>query len=89
MLSISFLPWLLLLLGIVLSVPVVSYVENNRRKKAAEAAAPPAEEGAADEEDEFGEEPGFDESFGGEEVIAAEGDLGQTEGDQFDEDAFK
>ena len=92
MLSISFLPWLLLLLGVVLSVPIVSYMENNRRKKAAEAAAaPPAEEEALEEEDEvgFGEEGEFGESYGSEEVIAAEGDLGQVEGDEFDEKAFK
>lgn len=91
MLSISFLPWLLLLLGVVLSVPVVSYLENNRRKKAAEAAAaPPAEEGLEEKDEaEFGEEANYDDSFGSEEVIAAEGDLGQVEGDDFDEKAFK
>jgi hypothetical protein len=33
MLSISFLPWMLLLLGIVLSVPIVGMVESKRRKR--------------------------------------------------------
>lgn len=31
--SLSFLPWMLLLLAVVLSVPIVSFVESSRRKK--------------------------------------------------------
>jgi hypothetical protein len=31
--SLSFLPWMLLLLAVLLSVPIVSFVESSRRKK--------------------------------------------------------
>lgn len=90
MFSISFLPWLLLLLGVVLSIPIVAYMESNRRKKAAAAAAPPETEETPEEGEEgFGEEAGFDDTFGSEEVIAAEGDLGEVGNEEFDEDAFK
>lgn len=90
MFSISFLPWLLLLLGVVLSIPIVAYTESNRRKKAAAAAAATqADATPVEEEEGFGEVAGFDDTFGGEEVIAAEGDLGEVGNDEFDEDAFK
>lgn len=101
-LSISFLPWLLLLLGIVLSIPIVSFVETSRQKKALEAAAAEGE-GAEEEGEEvfaedaeagFGDDGGFpgggamsaDEGFG------QPGEFGQPDNAElagFDDDAFK
>lgn len=49
MFSLSFLPWVVLLLGIVLSIPIVSYVENSRRKKALAAMQPEGGDGLEDE----------------------------------------
>lgn len=93
MLSISFLPWLLLLLGIVAAIPIVNFVETSRRKKALAAAAPPAEEVAMEdaqgaEADGFGDEP--IDAFAADD--AASGDFAQPADDDmaaFDEDAFK
>lgn len=91
MFSISFLPWLLLLLAIILSVPIVSFVETNRRKKALAAATSEAQagEGEPDDEGVFAEDPasGF-----GEEAVPAGGGFGQPEDAElagFDDDAFK
>ncbi|WP_164101319.1 hypothetical protein [Candidatus Laterigemmans baculatus] len=93
MLSISFLPWLLLLLGIVLAIPIVSFVETSRQKKALAAAEPPAEEGEiAEAEGEevfaedagagFGDDAGFPsgEAAGGEGFGDDFGDFSQQEG---------
>lgn len=101
MFSISFLPWLLLLLGIVLAIPIVSFVETSRQKKALAAAAGPASEGEAEFAEAEGEEVFGDEAEAGfaeegglpsDEGMAADGGFGQP-GDAemagFDDDAFK
>lgn len=49
MLSISFLPWVILLAFTLLSVPIVAVVESQRRKKARGPA--PAEDAGADQEE--------------------------------------
>lgn len=94
--SLSFLPWLLFLLGIILSVPITAFMDAARRRKAIEAVNPSTDEqGEASADDEVvGEEVvaeevevadgGFGEdTFGG-------GDFGENAPNRaFDDDPFK
>jgi hypothetical protein len=88
-LSISFLPWMLLLLAIILSVPIVGFVESSRRKKELEANRPVDDQPIDGQE----VEDGVGEEVAGE-GFAEAGTDGVDVGDNafegaFDEDAFK
>lgn len=85
MFSLSFLPWAVLLLGIILSIPIVSVVENKRRKKALAAMQP---EGGVVEEEAMVE---MDESGGfGDDIPAADPASDDPFANaNFDDDPFK
>lgn len=89
-LSISFLPWILLLLGIVISIPVVGMMESKKRKK--EMAAAQAEYDAQQRAREVADDDGMMQE---EMPVAASdggfGDFGSSDPQMagFDDDAFK
>lgn len=95
MLSISFLPWMLLLLGIVLAVPIVGMVESQRRKR--ELAAARAEMEAQQREMEVAGADGVLPEEGAAVAVAEGADAfsgfgGEPASGQaspFDDDAFK
>lgn len=89
MLSLSFLPWLLLLLGIVAAIPIVSFVETNRQKKAMAAAAPPEDAAAPEAEGEEVFDAPAEDGFPAD---AGDGGFGQPadpDMSAFDDDTFK
>lgn len=79
--SLSFLPWLLLLLGIVLAVPITAFMDASRRKKEQEALNPPAEDAG----EGFDAEDAVHEEVVGEGIVEAEGGFGDG---GFGDDAF-
>lgn len=74
--SISFLPWVLFLLAIVISIPVASFVENRRRAKLISTAASQQQEEAPADTIEEG-------------IMETDGGFGSFGGAPLDDDPFK
>ena len=86
MFSLSFLPWAVLLLGIILSIPIVSFVENSRRKKALAAMQPEGNDGLEEEAMvEMDESAGFGDEMAGAEPASDDPFANAN----FDDDPFK